>query len=154
MQTQLRKLTRTIGVLALIAAPIPALAQQPPAAPPPPATSYSSQANNHEGIGIGVKGGFLFSTIIDTTTTVAQNNQYRTGVLGGLFIGGNRAGLVGVGVDLLYARKGEKEADGSTVDMDYINVPVYARINLGSASWNGGSVYGVAGVDLHFLLIV
>src|SRR5581483_8515682 len=38
------------------------------------------------------------------------------------------------------------------LDLDYLDVPVYARINAGSSSTSGVSGYGVVGVDLNFLL--
>jgi hypothetical protein len=124
-------LVRFIGALALIALPLPALAQ---------------------GVGIGAKIGPLFSSLSETDVEF----ENRTGWIGGLFIGGNRPGIVGVGVDILYARKGGKEIDGSgsdlSVNLDYLNVPVYLRINAGSASRSKAAVYGIAGLDLNFLL--
>lgn len=129
-----------IGLVALLLAAIPAQAQQPP---PPQNTQRA------DGIGIGIKGGPLLATIDEVDSDFANRN----GFIGGLFLGGNRNGTVGVGVDLLYARKGGKDPDGdTTLDLDYINVPVYARINLGSASRRGVSAYGTIGADLNFLL--
>ena len=128
-----------------MALPLPALAQQPDGTQPADST------NN--GIGIGVKGGLLFSSLSEEGEDEAFKT--RNGVIGGLFIGGNRRGVVGVGVDILYARKGAKNPDGGDekLNMDYLNVPVYARINLGSSNINKGVIgYGVVGVDLNFLL--
>lgn len=139
----LRFLTRTLTLLAIVAVPAYALAQTPPASPP---AQQAPQSGG--GVGIGVKGGPLFSSLTAAQTDVSN----RTGFIGGLFIGGNRHGVVGVGVDILYARKGLKDTDGVTLDLDYINVPVYARINAGSSSLNKASVYGIIGVDLNFLL--
>ena len=121
---------RFIGALALIALPLPALAQ---------------------GVGIGAKFGRLFSSL--SGADVDGDFENRTGWIGGLFIGGNRAGRVGVGVDILYARKGANEKGTDlVVNLDYLNVPVYARINVGSASRSRASVYGIAGLDLNFLI--
>ena len=146
MHTQLKHVLRAIGILALIAIPIQALAQQPAAPTTPPATY---QPQNHEGVGVGAKIGPLFASFDEA----GEDFSNRTGFIGGLFLGGNRAGVVGVGVDLLYARKGTKDADGTfTYDLDYINVPVYARINAGSSSRSSVSGFGIVGVDLNFLL--
>ena len=137
MRTQLNRLTWLLGSFILLATPLSAFAQQP--------------APRHEGIGIGVKAGPLFSSL--DAKDDPNVFKTRTGIIGGLFLGGNRPGIVGVGVDLLYARRGAKiEGTDLTVDMDYINVPVYARINAGSSNLSGGIVYGIVGLDLNFLL--
>lgn len=138
-----RPWTCALAFLTLAAAPMSAFAQTPPATPP---AQQSSQGG--EGVGIGVKVGPLFSSLNAAKTDFSN----RTGFIGGLFIGGNRHGVVGVGVDILYARKGAKDEDGDSLDLDYINVPVYARINAGSSNLNKASVYGIVGVDLNFLL--
>lgn len=140
MLRNLHRLIGIVGVAALLAAPVRASAQQ----------TALSQSSGGEGIGIGIKGGPLFSTLSVANATDISN---RTGFTGGLFLGGNRSGVVGVGVDLMFARRGAKEKGTSeTLDMDYLNVPVYARINAGSASRGGAIVYGIIGVDLNFLL--
>lgn len=137
-------------VISLVAVLVPlmgvSLAHAQTQAPPPASTS-----SGHGGIGIGVKGGLLFATIAEAGEPNAFKN--RNGIIGGLFLGGNRTGIVGVGVDLLYARKGGKDPNSSTtLDLDYVNVPVYVRINGGSSSLNGVIGYGIVGVDLNFLL--
>jgi hypothetical protein len=131
MQSYRQTLVRFIGALALIALPLPALAQ---------------------GVGIGAKIGPLFSSLSEAGVS-DTGFENRTGWIGGLFIGGNRAGRVGVGVDILYARKGatESETQGS-INLDYLNVPIYARVNIGSPSRGGASVYGIGGLDLNFLI--
>ncbi len=140
MSPAFRNRLSLVGLLALLVAPIPVFAQQ---------QASTGNSQHHEGIGIGVKGGPLFSTIDEVDNSFSN----RTGFIGGLFLGGNRGGVVGVGVDLLYARKGGKDPDSrDTLDLDYINVPVYARINIGSSSRQGVSAYGTVGADLNFLL--
>lgn len=143
----IRTLTRTLLFLALVISPIAALAQTPSANP-------ATQPARHEGIGIGAKIGPLFSSLDQDSTSAGFEFKNRTGFIGGLFIGGNRPGIVGVGVDILYARRGGKPSFGDeTLDLDYINVPVYARINAGSGNINkGAAVYGIVGLDLNFLL--
>lgn len=130
MQTYRQSLIRIIGILALIALPLPALAQ---------------------GIGIGAKIGPLWSSLSEADVDDAFEN--RTGWIGGLFIGGNRPGVVGVGVDILYARKGANETGSDqALTLDYLNVPIYMRINAGSSSTSRAALYGIAGLDLNFLL--
>jgi hypothetical protein len=130
MQKYRQTLVRFMIALALIALPLPALAQ---------------------GVGIGAKIGPLWSSLSEADVDDAFEN--RTGWIGGLFIGGNRAGRVGVGVDILYARKGANETGSDqSVTLDYLNVPIYARVNIGSPSRGGASVYGIAGLDLNFLI--
>lgn len=142
MLTQLKRLIPVVGTAALLAVPGSALAQQT-------ATTVQT-SQRHEGFGIGAKIGPLFSSL---SSADISSFKSRTGVIGGLFLGGNRPGAVGVGVDLLYARKGSKIEDfDETVNLDYINVPVYLRINAGSSSTSGAIGYGIVGVDLNFLL--
>ena len=133
MRFHTTRLVRAMCVMALLAAPGTALAQ-----------------SRHGGIGAGIKGGPLFASF-DKGSTYSNSN--RTGFIGGLFLGGNRPGVVGVGVDLLYAKKNTKDPiTGAKIGTDYINVPVYLRINLGSSSTSGVLGYIVAGPDLNFLL--
>jgi hypothetical protein len=143
MTTQLTRLIRLAGVFALVALlPLPALAQLP---------ASQASSTRHEGFGIGVKGGPLFSSL--SVEDVDDLFETQTGFIGGLFMGGNRPGILGVGVDLLYARRGANiEGIDDRITMDYINVPVYMRINAGSSSLSGAIVYGTVGLDLNFLL--
>jgi hypothetical protein len=136
MRFQLRWFRYVLATLVLSTLAIPALAQQP---------------SGGGGIGVGVKAGATFSTL--NQTNVSDVFATRAGFIGGVFLGGNRPGILGVGVDVLYERTGARDAGGTgKIDMDYIDVPVYARINLGTQSKQGISAYGIAGVDLSFLM--
>lgn len=113
--------------------------------------SASASAQNAEGIGVGVKGGLLFNTLdFGANDDFLQN---KTGLIGGLFFGGNRGGLLGVEADIFYARKGGSGA-GSAPDLDIhmIEIPVLLRLNLGSRSLNGVQLYGLAGPAMDFRL--
>jgi hypothetical protein len=145
MSTYRSVVVRLFGVLALVLIPLTALAQQP-------AGIQQNNSSPHQGFGIGAKVGPLFSSLSEAGSSDALKN--RTGIIGGLFMGGNRPGIVGVGVDLLFARKGAKEeVTDASVTLDYLNVPVYLRINGGSSNINRGVIgYGIIGVDLNFLL--
>jgi hypothetical protein len=108
-----------------------------------------SDDDDHQGIGIGIKGGPLFSSF---NSDVADHPlDSRTGWIGGLFIGGNRPGIVGVAVDLLFARKKVGTPDGD-VTLDYLDIPVLLRVNAGSSSLGGVNVFGVIGPDFQLRL--
>lgn len=104
--------------------------------------TFAAAPARAQGIGIGIKGGPLFSSI--SSDAITDPLETKTGFIGGLFIGGNRAGRVGVGVDLLYARKKFGTAD-ETITLDYLNVPILLRVNGGSSSRGGVNVFGVIG---------
>jgi hypothetical protein len=93
--------------------------------------------------GVGIKGGLLYSTfsfdVIDSDT----------GWMAGVFFGGNRDGIAGImgEVNLLAKRGTEGDED---LTLYYVQVPVLLRLNGGSRSTGGVSVYGIVGpaVDL------
>jgi len=105
----------------------------------------AAAAQSHSGIGVGVKAGPLFSSLTSSVTKDQFKNK--AGWIGGLFVGGNRNGIVGAAVELLYARKGAKADDGSgdKVDIDYLEIPVLLRLNAGSSSLSGANVFAVVG---------
>lgn len=108
-------------------------------------------AQNSPGIGVGVKGGLLFSNL-----DFGSNDDFlknKTGFIGGLFFGGNRGGLLGVEADILYARKGAN-VENSNLDFDIqtLEIPVLLRLNAGSGSLSGARLYGLAGPSMAFRL--
>jgi hypothetical protein len=101
------------------------------------ATSSSAAAQ-----GFGIKFGPTFTEF--SSDALDYNN--RTGIHGGLFFGGNRDGLFGLQSELNWIRKrGEVNANGQQIKIDYLQVPVLLRLNLGSSSSSGPSLYGIAG---------
>lgn len=107
-------------------------------------------AQNAEGIGVGLKGGLLFSSL-----DFGRNDDFlenRTGLIGGLFIGGNRGGLLGVEADIFYARKGSRLPTNRDLDLHMLEIPVLLRVNAGSRSLAGVSLYGLAGPAMNFRL--
>lgn len=102
------------------------------------AQDQSSNGNSrHEGIGIGVKGGFLFNSFSSAQESFGDND---TGLQGGIFFGGNRPGTVGVMGELMYVRKGS-----DAVKLHYLEIPILLRVNAGSNSLNGVNIYGIGG---------
>lgn len=128
-------------VLSLLVLPSPSWAQQ---------TQGVSSDDDRGGIGIGIKGGPLFATFESSLAT--NPFEKRTGLIGGLFIGGNRPGLVGVMVEILYAKK-SATVDGDPLDLYYLEVPVLLRVNFGSSNINRGvSGYVIAGPAVNLNL--
>ena len=110
-------------------------------APPP-----GGSGPRASGFGFGAKIGPLF-----TSYTAASNANFkfkrRTGWEGGIWFGGNRGGIVGVMGEVLYAKK-EQELEGAvtgSTTLQYLEIPILLRVNIGSPSRNGISVYGLAG---------
>jgi hypothetical protein len=97
--------------------------------------------------GVGIKGGLLYSTFsFDGISDVIDSD---TGWMAGVFFGGNRDGIAGImgEVNLLAKRGTEGDED---LTLYYVQVPVLLRLNGGSRSTGGVSVYGIVGpaVDL------
>jgi hypothetical protein len=109
--------------------------QQTP--PPPPPGNY----NRSEGFGVGAKIGPLFTSY--TSATVAFDTN--TGWEGGIWFGGNRGGTVGVMGEIMYAQKKQSVSGLTGTTLQYLEIPILVRINIGSRSRNGVSVYGLVG---------
>lgn len=124
-----------LSLLALLAlGATPALAQTPQTQQPPPPARVTS-SSSHEGFGVQIAGGPIFANLSDVS-----NAKSKTGWLVGLAMGGNRGGTVGVEADVLYGQKGAKIG---TADFDQrvVDVPVMLKLNFGSGSVNGASVF-------------
>jgi hypothetical protein len=115
------------------------------------ALATPASAQSAQGVGVGIKGGLLFSNL-----DFGANDDFltnKTGFIGGLFFGGNRGGILGVEADIFYARKGTRlSEDGPDVNIDVLEIPVLLRVNAGSRSLSGVSLYGLAGPALDFRL--
>ncbi len=95
-----------------------------------------------QGIGIGVKGGFLHSSF-DATNALDSGEGFQAG----LFVGGDRNGTVGFMGE--FNIQGRKSGD---LTIYYFQVPALLRLNFGASSPSGPSVYGIVGpaLDLKF----
>lgn len=98
-------------------------------------------------IGFGAKFGPLFPSV---SKKVASFDN-RTGWLGGIFFGGNRTGAVGIQVDMLYGKKNVPSplVVGGDVDVHFFEIPVMARINLGSSSKAAGYILVGPAFDIN-----
>jgi len=83
-----------------------------------------------QGIDLGIKAGVNFANISDAKQG-AVNLDYsgRTGVVVGVFAGAKFNDRFGIQADLLYSQQGA-EFDGGDFNLDYVNVPVVAKIFL------------------------
>ena len=100
-----------------------------------------------QGIGIGVKGGFLHSSF-DATEALDSGGGWQAG----LFFGGNRPGRIGfMGESNILAKKSDTPTGTST--LYYFQVPALLRVNIGSSGTglNNAIVYGIAGPALDLL---
>ncbi len=154
-QTRLALITAALAVSAMVAAPAHAQQASGPlhqAAPSFLVTGIttnaaegqqsSSGSPRAQGFGIGAKIGPLFTSY----SGASANFENKAGFEGGIWFGGNRGGAVGVMGEILYAKKKQsvKGVTGSTT-LQYLEIPILIRVNVGSRSRNGVSVYGLIG---------
>ena len=109
-------------------------------------TSAAAQSDG-PGVGVGFKVGPTFadfsSDVLDIDT--------RTGWHAGIFIGGNRSGVVGWQTEVNWIRKQGRVPDiPSDIRVDYIQVPVFLRINIGTESRQGFAIYAIGGPGFSF----
>src|SRR5262245_52955346 len=82
-----------------------------------------SRGQSHQGFGIGVKGGFLFSSAKSAQQDFGNKGGYALGI----FFGGNRTGVLGVMGEILYAQRKlgpEGAADADLIKVNYIEIPI------------------------------
>jgi opacity protein-like surface antigen len=90
--------------------------------------------------------GIKFGPTFAKFSSDALDFKTRTGIHAGLFFGGNRPGPIGIQTELNWIRKNSgTEVPDQNIRIDYLQVPVLLRINVGTDSPNGFAVYGIAG---------
>jgi hypothetical protein len=96
-----------------------------------------------QGVGVGVKAGYLHSSFDVANAFNSGGDRWQAG----LFFGGNRPGAVGFMGE--FNVQSRKVGDASAY---YFQVPALLRLNVGSSSASGPSVYGIVGpaLDLRF----
>jgi hypothetical protein len=130
-------------------APLPAQAQSP-AQPLPQAQPQPESKPKHGGIGIGIKGGPMFAKLDSSGATTFQQ---KAGYQVGLFIGGNRPGVFGVGTEITYIKR-NAQAQGNTTassSATALEIPLLFRLNAGSGHLSGADVYVLFGpaIDIN-----
>lgn len=142
MRNAFRKFTTicaaALALVALSASPL--FAQLGGQAPPPQET--------YEGIGVGIKGGWLFTNFSQEGLSFDRRQGYQVGV----WFGGNRPGVVGVMAEVNYGKKGAELVGLGDYDVNYVGVPVLLRVNGGTRSRSGINAYGVVGPELDWLI--
>ena len=104
-------------------------------------------AQGDPGIGVGFKVGPNFadfsSDVLDIDT--------RTGWHAGVFVGGNRSGVVGWQTEFNWVRKqGRIAGIDQDLRIDYVQIPVFLRLNAGTESRQGFALYGIVGPAFSF----
>jgi hypothetical protein len=133
-----RRLVFVVPVFLTMLAVSPASAQQ------------NSGSSSGGGVGIGAEFGMTRATL--RAESLPDFVKSRTGVMGGIWFGGNRNGLVGFMGEIAYVVKGAKnDRDDEDLQLHYLEIPALLRVNLGQRSKNGVIVYPLFGpvVDIQ-----
>ena len=125
-----------IVFVAAVCCVAPALAQEPVTA-----TQDNNSSGGH-GFGVQVLGGPLFANYEDVT---GLEFNRRTGYLIGLAFGGNRGGVIGVEVDVLYGSKPVEIVGQGRFEQSVVHVPVMLKVNLGQESAHGFRAFLLGG---------
>ncbi len=95
--------------------------------------------------GVGIKFGPTFADF----NSDALDFDTRTGWHGGLFIGGNRDGVLGVQTEINWIRKNVEQPLAGDIRIDYLQIPVLLRVNIGGSSANAFRVFAVGGAGVN-----
>jgi len=76
----------------------------------------------------------------------------RTGIQAGIAIGGHRLHPVGAQVEFNWIRKEGAVVGGDDVRLDYLNIPVLLRINIGTQHSKTFDFYGIVGPSFSYLV--
>jgi hypothetical protein len=93
---------------------------------------------------LGFKLGYNFAKISGKNTTIGYSEKYLKNLQGGVFLDKHIIPLLGVRIGLDYTPKGSREEKGgdfNQVKLNYLELPVLAKLKLGSFYGLGG-VYG------------
>ena len=91
-------------------------------------------------------GGIKFGPTFAKFSSDSLDFKNRTGLHAGVFFGGNRTGVIGLQGEINWIRKRtETELSHQAIRIDYLQVPVLLRLNIGTDSPSGFAVYGIAG---------
>ncbi len=130
--------------------------QTPPPKPPPPPPQTPApaqptmQRQPNTGVGIGIHFGGTWTSA--STDDDGVNLDQGTGLVAGIFFGGNRDGRAGLQGEVSYLTKNVGASgtdDDGLFDFDLenkdIQIPVLLRINTGSRSNNGPCLFFLVG---------
>lgn len=119
-------------------------------AQPALAQSGNQTSNQDEGIGIGVLGG-LARPKLSVDNAVDDALSGKTGTMLGLWVGGNRGGLIGFTGEFIYVIR---KADTPLGELSYpaFQIPAVFHVNFGSADRNKAMGYAIVGPSFQFNL--
>jgi len=129
----------------MVLAAAPAFAQGTNNPKPAPA-----QTQPNTGLGFGIHFGGTWTSIQTETNNFDVDTSQGSGIVAGIFFGGNRDGRAGLQGEVSYLTKKVKLVDsqfGETIEAKnkYIQIPVLLRINTGSRSNNGPCLFFLVG---------
>jgi hypothetical protein len=127
--------------------------QTPPPKPPPPPPQTPApaqptmQRQPNTGVGFGIHFGGAWTGIDTQTNDFDIDTGQGTGIVAGIFFGGNRDGRAGLQGEVSYLEKkvNNNEEGLETLKNTYLQIPVLLRINTGSRSNNGPSLFFLVG---------
>ncbi len=104
-------------------------------------TPAFAQDEHDHGVGVTFKIGPTFADF----NSDALNIDHRTGWHAGISLGGNRSGVIGWQAEFNWLRRRAVTQFDQDFHIDYLQVPVFLRINVGTKSRQGFAVYALAG---------
>jgi hypothetical protein len=118
---------------------------------PPPPPQQRQQPNT--GLGFGIHFGGTWTTVSTDENLGEINLDQGSGIVAGIFFGGNRDGRAGLQGEVSYLTKkvhfGADFGEEGVLDQDskntYIQIPILLRINTGSRSNNGPCLFFLVG---------
>ena len=102
---------------------------------------FAQSARAQGGIGIGAEGLVQFPEL----TNVSEGLDAKTAYGGGLWIGGNKGGVVGFVGEFIYLVKTVEGDPGTSAKQYALEIPAVFHINMGSRRTNGALFYLVLG---------
>ena len=144
-----RKVIVSLAVATAVLTAAPAFAQSFSQNPPPP----TMQRQPNTGLGLGIHFGGTWTSISTDENLGDIDLNKGSGIVAGIFFGGNRDGRAGLQGEVSYLTKkinvkADFGEDGS-LDQDskntYIQIPVLLRVNTGSRSNNGPCLFFLVG---------
>lgn len=106
------------------------------------ATPACAQQSNDGGVGFGLEAGITRASL--DADGASDFFKTRSGYLLGIWLGGNRDGLLGFMGEISYQER-KNETLAGDFDAKYLEIPALVRINLGTRNKNGLLIYPMVG---------
>jgi hypothetical protein len=106
--------------------------------------AFAQNASSDPGVGVGVLAGITRSSLHNDE--LKDFFKSKTGSLFGLWVGGNKNGLIGFTGEFNYLIRNVGVAGtDDTYKFHTLEIPALLRLNIGARSTNGATIYAVAG---------